>query len=99
MKRIWSKKTDRSGAKDWRKPWQGEKKSRNVDRSCRHGGNCAYCQENREFRSTRQLESTEDQIMGDPEAEEDKWLGCDYHGDPKGASYSTSECDLWAFHV
>jgi hypothetical protein len=62
MKRIFNKKIDKRGNKDWRKRWQGSDKSANADSSCRHGGDCDYCRNRRLFRGKRQVKNTEDQL-------------------------------------
>jgi hypothetical protein len=36
--------------KDWRKPYHGSKR---FDASCRPGGDCPYCQSNRNIRNKR----------------------------------------------
>lgn len=51
--KIYNKKTDKRGNKDWKKPYYGLD-SRNFDYSCRHGGGCSYCSNGRQFRGKRQ---------------------------------------------
>ncbi len=51
--RIYSKKTDKRRKKDWRTPYLGSD-SRNVDYSCRHGGSCEYCRNNRTHKVKKQ---------------------------------------------
>jgi len=62
MKRIFSKKSDKRGKKDWRIRWEGPNKSCNADRSCRNHGSCDYCRERRLFREKRQESDTRDQL-------------------------------------
>jgi len=51
--------------KEKRKPYP-TKDSRNFDWSCRHGGSCTYCSENRQFSSKRrQPVEYADPISGD----------------------------------
>lgn len=46
-----NKNTDKRGNKDWRKPYKGSKA---FDTSCRHGGDCPRCINNRQFTVKRQ---------------------------------------------
>lgn len=62
MKYIWSKKTDKKGSKDWRKPWEGKRKSANVDSSCRCHGGCDYCYTNRTYSDRKARKEAEDHI-------------------------------------
>ena len=51
--KYFNKQSDKRNKKDWRKPYPGND-SRNFDYSCRHGGNCSYCSNGRQFTYKRQ---------------------------------------------
>ena len=59
MKHISNKNRDKRDKKDWRKPY---KKSKAVDRSCRHGGSCDWCKSDRLHNKESQELNQEDQI-------------------------------------
>jgi len=62
IKKLYNKKTDKRGKKDWRKPYIGKESVKNADWSCRHGGGCMYCELQRLFRGKRQEANTRDQL-------------------------------------
>jgi len=43
--------------KEKRKAYRGSKA---VDTSCRHGGGCKYCENNRQYKNKKRLESAKD---------------------------------------
>lgn len=64
-KHFTSKNKDKRGKKDWRTSYSDMSRDKRVmafDRSCRHGGSCAWCAEQRRFRQKRQEANTKDQL-------------------------------------
>jgi len=60
--REFDKQSDPQGKKDWRKPWRGNRKSANVDPSCRNHGDCDYCKSNRTFTNKKREREAEEQL-------------------------------------
>lgn len=51
--------TDYPNRKDWRKPYR---RSASFDRSCRPGGSCPFCTENRTFSGSRRQRVAEEKL-------------------------------------
>lgn len=48
---------DYPNRKDWRRPYR---KSKRFDRTCRPGGSCGYCRDNREHNDKMRLQAARD---------------------------------------
>lgn len=62
MIREFDKHSDKSGKKDWRKPWRGKRKSSNFDRSCRNHGGCDWCKSNRTHQDRKARAEAQEQL-------------------------------------
>lgn len=62
MKHYSNKQKDKRGNKDWRKPWEGTRKSSNADRSCRCHGGCEWCKSNRTHSNNKVRGEADEQL-------------------------------------
>lgn len=52
--RFTSKRADKRGNKDWRRPYLGKRKSASFDWPCKPHGRCARCRSDRTHKNRRQ---------------------------------------------
>lgn len=59
MRKVFNKRTDKSGDKEWREEYR---KSKSIDYSCRNHGSCPWCQGNRHYGERKRIYSAQDEL-------------------------------------